>query len=58
MLGELVGGDLGRASHVVDELHEAGVLEALDLVGREADADVLPVELRDRGRQGREFART
>ena len=37
--------------HLVDEVHQAGLLEATDLIVREAHADLVPGKLRDVLRQ-------
>ena len=55
-----MGDQLGRAdvalpAHLAGEVHEAGLLETLDLVVRELDAHAVPVDLRDAGRERREL---
>src|SRR5450756_1748588 len=45
---ELVVRDLALLAHLVNEVHHAGLLQALDLMGRETHANSVPGELRDR----------
>ncbi len=52
---ELVAGDAALGAHLPGQVHEAGGLEPLDLVRREAHAHAVPAHLRDVPRERRQL---